>query len=301
MVMETSVQSGRFNRPPTNLNKNRRVLVVDDNQAIHDDFRKILAGDDGASELAREAAELFGSAPGGPMQGDFDMSFALQGAEALELVKTAVAEGRRYSLVFTDMRMPPGWDGLETAQRLWEVDPDLQIVICTAYSDKSWDEMTEKLGNPERVLILKKPFDTIEVLQLAHALTEKWSLLQASRQNTEELERTVDLRTRELRASEHRFRTLSASAPIGIVEGDKMLNCTYVNPHWEKISGLSSREALGSGWRKVIHPDDLKRVTGEWRDALVNKRDFDSEHRYLRPDGEVRWVRARSVITRSEL
>src|SRR5688572_5823663 len=281
MVMETSVQSGRFNRPPTNLNKNRRVLVVDDNQAIHDDFRKILAGDDGASELAREAAELFGSAPGGPMQGDFDMSFALQGAEALELVKTAVAEGRRYSLVFTDMRMPPGWDGLETALRLWEVDPDLQVVICTAYSDKSWEEMMEKLGNSERVLILKKPFDTIEVLQLAHALTEKWSLLQSARHNMRDLEATVRLRTQELRdaheklqSSERRFRMLSSSAPIGIFEADVAGLCCYVNPEWEKIAGISCQEALGTGWRKVLHPEDDSSVSAEWNRAVATQREF---------------------------
>jgi signal transduction histidine kinase/DNA-binding response OmpR family regulator len=83
--------------------------------------------------------------------------------------------------------------------KLWEVDPDLQIVICTAYSDYSWSEMMEMIKSPERLLILNKPFDNIEVLQFAHALTEKWSLLQAAKQTTAKLEETVRQRTAELR------------------------------------------------------------------------------------------------------
>jgi len=189
--------------PSAHAKKNHRILVVDDTEAIHRDFKKILGGDDSNADFDAEEAALFGDEASAPRRVAFEMSFALQGAEALELVKAAVHAGRRYSVVFTDVRMPPGWDGLETAAKLWEVDPDLQVVICTAYSDKSWEEMMEKLGNPERVIILKKPFDTIEVLQLAHALTEKWSLLQASRRNMEELEHTVNLRTQQLQAAHH--------------------------------------------------------------------------------------------------
>jgi CheY-like chemotaxis protein len=179
----------------TGLEKNHRILVVDDNISIHEDFGKILGINSLDEEFDAEEAEFFGravKAPDGRVK--FDLSYASQGMEALELVRAAVAAGKRYSMIFTDVRMPPGWDGLETTLKLWEVDPDLQIVICTAYSDKSWEEMMETLGHPERVLILKKPFDTIEVLQLAHALTEKWSLLQASRHNTEVLEQQVGAR-----------------------------------------------------------------------------------------------------------
>ena len=97
--------------------------------------------------------------------------------------------------------MPPGWDGVETTQRILAVDPDIQIVICTAYADYSWEEMFEKIGNRDGLLILKKPFDTVEALQLAHALTEKWWLHQQSRQKVEELESRVAGRTRELQQS----------------------------------------------------------------------------------------------------
>jgi signal transduction histidine kinase len=84
-------------------------------------------------------------------------------------------------MAFLDVRMPPGWDGVETAKHLWEVEPDLQIVICTAFSDYTWQDTVAALGRTDRLLILKKPFDRVEVCQLASALTEKWNLVMKER------------------------------------------------------------------------------------------------------------------------
>ncbi|MDB6175322.1 MAG: sensor hybrid histidine kinase [Chthoniobacteraceae bacterium] len=180
---------------------NHRILVVDDNEAIHDDFRKILGSNVSKSAFEAEAADFFGESANSPQRAHFELEFAFQGREALERVKAANQANRRYAMVFMDVRMPPGWDGIETTLKLWEIDPDLQIVICTAYSDYSWDQMMQTIGSPERLLILKKPFDSIEVLQFAHALTEKWALLQGSRSNMELLEQTVNARTRALEAA----------------------------------------------------------------------------------------------------
>jgi two-component system sensor histidine kinase/response regulator len=289
------------------LEKNHRLLVVDDNEAIHEDFRKILGADAAEADFDAEEAAVFGDLTHAPSRAVFEMSFASQGTQARELVQASQETGQRYSLVFMDVRMPPGWDGLETALKLWEVDPDLQVVICTAYSDKSWEEMVETLGNPERVLILKKPFDTIEVLQMAHALTEKWSLLQSSRRNLEELEQRVNARTwelqathRELQASEQRFRKLSTSAPIGIFETDAAGSALYTNPQWQKITGLSPAESLGDGWQRIIHPEDAADVVASWRSAAGEGREFDREYRCRRMSGEVRWVHARAMPIRSE-
>jgi signal transduction histidine kinase/DNA-binding response OmpR family regulator len=95
--------------------------------------------------------------------------------------------------------MPPGWDGIETTARIWEVDPEVQIVICTAFSDYSWDQMSEKLGQADKLVILKKPFDNVEALQLATALTEKWNLARQAKYQLENLEKLVEERTCELR------------------------------------------------------------------------------------------------------
>ena len=184
-----------------NPEKNRRILVIDDNHAIHDDFRKILSPAAAETALDAKEAELFGSQvpPGGMVQPvRYEIDSAYQGQDGVLLVKQALEEGRPYAMAFVDVRMPPGIDGVETTRKIWDLDPDLQIVLCTAYSDYSWGEIFEKLGRHDGLLILKKPFDTVEALQLAHALTEKWWLHQQSRRKMEELEGQVAERTDEL-------------------------------------------------------------------------------------------------------
>ena len=137
---------------------NRRILVIDDNPAIHEDFRKILCTRlPGADALAEAAAALFGEPEARGAERPFELASAFQGAEGLERVAAALESGKPYAMTFLDVRMPPGWDGIETAERLWERDPDLQIVLCTAYSDYAWDEVRERLGRCDRLLILKSP------------------------------------------------------------------------------------------------------------------------------------------------
>ncbi len=184
--------------------RNNRILVIDDNHAIHADVRKILCpqvSDASVSLRALEAA-LLGNAPEpAAAAAHFAVDSAYQGREGLALVEKAIAAGQPYAMAFVDVRMPPGWDGIETTLELWKVAPDLQIVICTAYSDYSWEEMLAKIGGSDRLVILKKPFDTIEVLQLANALTEKWNLLRQACAHAEEMERRVRVRTADLEAT----------------------------------------------------------------------------------------------------
>jgi len=163
---------------------NRRVLIVDDNRAIHDDVRKILQGRPSGA-LGDLEAELFGAEH--PPDVVFELSSAYQGADGVELVRATVAAGRPYALALVDMRMPPGIDGLQTIARMWELDPELQVVICTAFADTSWRELVQRFGATDRLLILKKPFDLIEVSQLALAMTEKWRVARQSRVRMAEL------------------------------------------------------------------------------------------------------------------
>ena len=156
---------------------NRRILIVDDNRSIHEAFEKILAAPrSDTGELEALEAQMFGAEITAPASAVFDLTFASQGQEAVDRVFDADREGKPYALAFVDMRMPPGWDGLETIERLWQVDPDLQVVICSAYSDYTWADLARRLGGRSSLLIIKKPFDPIEVIQSAHALTAKWSL-----------------------------------------------------------------------------------------------------------------------------
>lgn len=185
--------------PPST--QNRRILIIDDTAAIHEDFRKILASDSTSSQdlVAAEAA-LFGDTSPAQAMSTYELESAFQGQEALERVKASVETGRLFALAFVDVRMPPGWDGIETIERLWEVDPRLQVVVCTAFSDYSWDEMIEKLGETDRLLLLKKPFDHIEVRQFAVALCAKWNSALCADSALANLEELVEARTRKILA-----------------------------------------------------------------------------------------------------
>jgi signal transduction histidine kinase len=180
-----------------NEHNNRRILLIDDNPMIHEDFEKVLdPSDSGQSEALNDAMTAFfdedPSEEAAPEAEGFELDYALQGQEGLEKVKQAISDGRPYALAFVDVRMPPGWDGVETIQRLWEVAPDLQVVISTAYADYSREDMVAKLGFNDQWLILKKPFDPFEVNQLASALTEKWNTAQRVESNLKELVKARD-------------------------------------------------------------------------------------------------------------
>lgn len=182
------------------LNENRRILIVDDNPAIHHDFRKILCPAlKRRKELDAAAAELFGNdVPQSEPAEKFELTTADQGEEALQLVRESVQRKSPFSLAFVDVRMPPGWDGVKTVGHLWDVDPRIQVVICTAHSDYSQERMMNALGRNDRWLILKKPFDTIEVHQLAIALTRKWSLSRNAELTMSDLQKMADERASQI-------------------------------------------------------------------------------------------------------
>ena len=178
---------------------NRRILLIDDTPSIHEDFRKILLLDSQTeAELDEVEAALFGEEvkAGAPQ---FELDSAYQGQEGLAMVCQAMRANRPYAMAFVDMRMPLGWDGVETIEQLWQEDPRLQIVICTAYADYSWEEVLDRLDSRDRLLILKKPFDNIEVCQLASTLTAKWEMTQQAALQMSELEAKVVERTLEIR------------------------------------------------------------------------------------------------------
>ena len=170
---------------------NRRILLVDDTESIHVDFRKILTAATPNVAASDARAAFFGSAGAGPAAPieTYEVESVHQGPQALESVTRAVEVGRPFALAFVDVRMPPGWDGVETIERLWKVDPDLQVVVCSAYADYTWAQMVARLGRTDRLLFLKKPFDPVEVSQFACALTEKWSGMLRERERMEETRR----------------------------------------------------------------------------------------------------------------
>lgn len=179
----------------------RRVLIVDDTKAIHDDFHRTLQADPRAGmEIDELTSAVFGEVEEVDHSLKLELHHAFQGQEAIDMVGDARARGDSYALVFMDVRMPPGMDGVEATVELLKIDPHVQVVICSAYSDHSWKDFRECFGMSDRVLILKKPFDTVEVRQLAASLTLKWALVREAAQREEGLARLVDARTSELEA-----------------------------------------------------------------------------------------------------
>ncbi len=198
-----------FNATPL---ANRRILIIDDNAAIHSDFRKVLGAQ--AEHSAQAAldvleASLFGDAATIATRPNFEIDSAHQGEEGVAMVSQALREGRSYSMAFVDMRMPPGWDGLKTIERLWATDPDVQIVICSAHTDYDWTEVVQRLGHSDKLLVLRKPAEPIEVLQCATALSRKWENDRLVRDHVLRLEEVITTRTRGLEAANLQLRHLA--------------------------------------------------------------------------------------------
>ena len=221
---------------------NRRILIVDDNKDIHNDFLKILQPqiESGAMSLARSA--LFGESSHVTRRDSYQVDCVDQGEAAVMLARRACEEGQPYAVAFVDMRMPSGWDGLESIERLWEEDTELQVIICTAFSDRPWEEITERIGQNDKLLILQKPFNSIEVLQLATALCRKWDLAHEVAGQPDELNKQVEKRTAELQGANERLTHTNADL-IRIVADLEVAQAEILRKN-DALERLASRDPL---------------------------------------------------------
>lgn len=223
----------------------RRILIADDNKDIHDDIKYILETSSVSSDEYQEAKllkkELFGEKDTDQGETVIDIKYciddAYQGNEAVEMVRMARESGDPYSLVFMDVRMPPGIDGIETIESIWEIDPDVGVVICTAYSDYTWDQIVTKLGQNDNLLFMRKPFDSVSLKQIALAMTTKWSLKMQVREHIENLEKQVALRTNELTETVGRLRKEIALRE----EKEKLL---AYSAHYDSLTDLLNRRSF---------------------------------------------------------
>jgi two-component system NtrC family sensor kinase len=233
---------------------NRRILLVDDLPSIHEDFRKILCTPAAEADLEADEALLFGE-PTNTASVRFDVDSAFQGAEGLEKVQASLLANSPYAMAFLDVRMPPGWDGVETAERLWQADPRLQIVFCTAFSDCSWSDVLTRLNARDRLLILKKPFDAIEAYQFANALTTKWQVTEQAAFKMSGLEEAVEERTRELEQSREMFRLMAESTSAVAFTLDLTRGCfTYIGAQGVADSGIPESRWKEHGALDIVFP-----------------------------------------------
>lgn len=282
----------------------RRILIVDDNRAIHDDFRKILAGQSRPQTANADETALFGKSGAPILAESFDLDSAYQGVEAIEKVRSAQAAGRPFAIAFMDVRMPPGQDGVETASRLWALDADLQIVLCTAYADYSWSDIVRRLGRSDRLVILKKPFDNIEALQLACALSEKWRLGRAARLHQVNLENAVRERTRDLQAeSEHRRRiaeelgrseaflnSLLENLPACVYRNDAEGCFTFANQRYCTLLKRSLSDIIGKTQGDLWPPEIAQKHRTNEQTVMADRQPHHGVERLPLPDGEYCWM-----------
>ena len=245
-------------------NQNLRVLVIDDNPSIHEDFRKILQAKAADETFGQARAALFGDQPLLRAFERFELDCADQGQAALTLVQLARDEGRPYAVAFVDMRMPPGWDGLETIERLWKEDAGIQVVICTAYSDQPWDEIKERVGRNDKLLILQKPFNGIEVWQLAAALCRKWGLAHEVAGKLDELSRLVDERTLELQCANEQLTQTNVAlvrtvADLEAAQGKILLQNN-------ELERLASRDSLTGCFNRRAFYEQFEKAFTESRE-----------------------------------
>jgi PAS domain S-box-containing protein len=290
---------------PVTSRPGRRILIVDDDPAIHDCFREIFRPDRSEGrECARSGAELLSGNGAGPAGPEFQLDFACQGEEALRMVRQALDERHPYLMAFIDMRLPPGWDGIETTARIWEADRHVQVVLCSAYADYTWKQVGARLHRPDQFAMLKKPFDIMEVLPLANAFTEKWQRMRAEemlRQAQTDLEKRVSDRTVELGETRARLEHLLSSGPAIIysVKLDTPERIAFVSGNVSRMLGFEPVELTGHPgfWNEHLHPEDAVQMP-QHQTRLLADGQYSVEYRFQLNDGSYRWIHDDARVVR---
>jgi two-component system sensor kinase FixL len=301
-----------------------RILVIDDNPDIQRDFKTILLEEQANTKSDSCSAELFGrSACKSTPRSNYELDFASQGKEGHEKIKQALSQNRPYELAFVNMRMPSGWDGPETIEQIWKTDPNIQVVICTAHSDHSLEDISQRLGRSENLLILKKPFDSVEVAQLAATLTKKWTLAKRASLKMDELEQMVKERTHELattnkhiqqeiaerkraeetlRQSEERLNILFEYAPDAIFLYDAKGNFVDGNKAAEAMVGYAKEELIGKNISEagLLSSEQVSKAFKHLEEIVMGKPTGPDEFTLKRKDGSYVTVEIRTFPIRIE-
>ena len=239
--------------------KNRRVLIADDQKEIHDDFAEMLrprfletVTDDLASAFMVQREESF--------LPEFELLHVNSGEEAYEVIKAEKEAGRPISVAFVDIRMPPGLDGIETIRRVRKIDRDVEVVIMTAYTDRSLAEIIHDMELLHKVLYIRKPFAREEIQQIALSLVGKWNV-----------ERELAARRSQLKDSHQRLEAVLDATGDALAMYDVAGKLVFANRGYEKVLDLSKDElkkmspkASREQFRERFREPDLTDVQGRF-------------------------------------
>jgi two-component system cell cycle sensor histidine kinase/response regulator CckA len=260
---------------------NNRVLIIDDDPEIQSAYRLVLSPEAEDRNVSRnKLVQLLprdhtAEQPDSPQ---FDLGIAGQGPEGVALAETALQNNQPFAVAFIDIRMPPGFDGMETAALIRRIDPDIEIVVVTAFSDRSRDEIVQAVGRPEKLLFLRKPFDPEELLQMALSLTAKWNLACQAKENEAALAK-----------SEARFRALVETTSDWVWETDASGCFTYCSPLCESIYGYRPHELVGKTlFDLLMHPEEIADGRALFNHCVKELQGFHNiERRCLTKDGQI--------------
>ncbi len=264
-----------------------RILIADDEQAILDEYALILAGptqrDGRQTSLADLEAELFGAAQQQPSSPEFSLCLCRQADDAVCAVEDSIREGRPFAIAFLDIRMPPGPDGVDAAERIRKLDQEINIVFVTGYSDISPEVIRARVPPQDKLLYCQKPLHANELRQLAHALSAKWTAhrsLQSTRQRLEQVLTSTSV-------------ILYSSAPARDHSPAFVSDNVAQHFGWDAASFL----AEPTFWIDRIHREDLPRVYAALR-QLYEEEEVSVDYRWRRSSGDYRWVSDRMRILR---
>jgi len=248
---------------------NNRILIVDDDAGVRNSYREILKRE-GKKNILSEGAALFSGASsdiGSLPQQVYDLSVVENGEQGVAAARQALEAGRPFAMAFVDMKVP-GIEGAETARQIWELDSGVFIVIVTAYSDVTTEQIVHLAGR-EDLFYLRKPFSINEIKQFARCLTAQWALRQERnlladrlKSANEGLERQVEERTRELQKSENELRTTlsrlrnALGATIEALAATAEARDPYTAGHQRRVANLGRAIATEMGLPK----DDIEAI-----------------------------------------
>ena len=226
--------------------ENRRVLIADDQQEIHEDFEDIFKPDSEAL-ATDQLASAFLEEDFRQLDWGFDLLHATSGEQACEIIKREKEAGRPIAVAYVDIRMPPGIDGVETVRRIRKIDRDIETVIMTAYTDKPLSVILYKMELLHKLLYIRKPFTREVVQQITLSLVTKWNV-----------ERELAERRRHLAVSYQRLEAVLNASGDAIAMYDDNARLVFANRWYEQLFGVKESEL------KAMSPDEAARQFKEW-------------------------------------
>ena len=218
--------------------RNNRILIVDDQPELHDDFVEMLApsappraSDDLAAAFQAADGSLDPAPAAGPLPPPFELSHAYSGEDACTQVEEAWREGRPFALAFVDLRMPPEMDGVEAIRRIRRTDRNLEIVVMTACSERSPREIVSGIDPLHKMLHVRKPFTREEIQQIAMCMVGKWNV-----------ERALAARSHQITANNRTLAAVLDATEDAMAMFDESGRLVLANRRFERISGLAREE-----------------------------------------------------------